>query len=354
MYEHLHWSPVFARGSGGKKNRQKERRLMKGFNLASMGQPPATGQTFSNSSIHGLAGGVPGPGNPISTRTSISTLNEQEMSSGGGKGSRTSHQKNSPMAKLARLARLAGAKKSNKNKWGNLIEAARSAKGVARIWNRSRSDDSVSSEGSTASHPTDDMNGSRRRERYAAGGATRPGSHSRVNVTENELPEVLEESGIDYELSGRMGMMEGGNAGDTTISSVRCFRRARSEPADHVTLILESSQLGDGSENAEAPSHIVSAVPVLMSSTPWRSNSDSNTSPGGRSCNESSRSLRDTYLMSSLADPASEENPTVESSQHKSFNGTPSATSLRGSTSSYYDRVPGVQPVGRHNTGGWL
>jgi len=49
------------------------------------------------------------------------------------------------------MARLAGAKKAELKKgWGNLIEAAKSAKGVGRMWtrSRSRSEDSVSSDGS--------------------------------------------------------------------------------------------------------------------------------------------------------------------------------------------------------------
>lgn len=61
----------------------------------------------------------------------------------------------SPASKLARIAKLAGNKKVNsKHRWGSLVEAARAAK-VSRIWggNRSKSEDSVTSDGSYGVHP---------------------------------------------------------------------------------------------------------------------------------------------------------------------------------------------------------
>ncbi|KAA0194446.1 hypothetical protein HAZT_HAZT002764 [Hyalella azteca] len=97
-------------GSGGKKNRQKERRLMKGFNI---GEP-------------------------------VDTMNAAASSVGAV--SRALQQR-SPASKLARLARLAESKlgrPNNKKRWGTLVEAAKSAK-VTKMLSKSRSDESMSS-----------------------------------------------------------------------------------------------------------------------------------------------------------------------------------------------------------------
>lgn len=124
---------------GGKKNRQKERRLMKGFNLASVGVGAGGGsQSGLACSTPSLAGSSMIPTSAAAcSRASMQTLNETAIQ-GGVKSSNPLLR--SPMTKLAQLARLAGAKKTDsKKKWGNLIEAAKSARGVGRMWARSRS-----------------------------------------------------------------------------------------------------------------------------------------------------------------------------------------------------------------------
>lgn len=216
---------------------------MKGFNLANVGG--SAGQPGLTSSTPSLAGStaIPALAN-ASSRTSMQTLNETNalatVVATGQSNNRGNPLMRSPITKLAQLARLAGAKKADsKKKWGNLIEAAKSAKGVGRMWarSRSRSEDSVSSDGSggTAAQTPVNTEGFSRRDKYTK---SRTG-HPVVHVTENELPEVLEESGIDYELSGRMGI-ETVNGSHSPTFSLRHFRRACSEPADQITLILEA------------------------------------------------------------------------------------------------------------------
>lgn len=267
---------------------------MKGFNLASMGQTSQAGQGVGNSST--LASSQ---ANQFCSRTSFSMLNEQENCKEGGAASAgvKGEQKQSPMVKLARLARLAGAKKSNKNKWGNLIDAARSAKGVARIWNRSRSDDSVSSEGSITSHQVEDKLGSgirQEKQKKTERSTTHP--HSIINVTENELPEVLEESGIDGELSGRMATMDPikTNTDEADLSrTIRCFSRGCDSSIDHVTLILDSSQPSNAT-----PHYTVSALPLLLSASMQHDTADSDqTSHRSRTTELTNRALRDAFLM---------------------------------------------------------
>ncbi|GFQ99225.1 transient receptor potential-gamma protein [Trichonephila clavata] len=93
--------------SGGKKGRQKERRLMKGFDI-------------------GLV------------ESSIQTTPEASVDD-------TNHNRHSPPgAKLAKIARLATRKKKQ-GRWGHLVEATRHARAA---FSRSRSEDSLSSNGS--------------------------------------------------------------------------------------------------------------------------------------------------------------------------------------------------------------
>ncbi|XP_024939576.1 transient receptor potential-gamma protein isoform X3 [Cephus cinctus] len=131
-------------GAGGKKNRQKERRLMKGFNIAP--QPGGSGtlppvaefiaslqQVHHENQHHDLFGstlsGIFGPGatpkkSPHHTSTnSVPGLGTGPRQIRGARGS------------------------SRKKRWGTLIEAAKAGR-VSRLIGRSRSEDSVYSPGS--------------------------------------------------------------------------------------------------------------------------------------------------------------------------------------------------------------
>lgn len=227
---------------------------MKGFNLANVGG--SAGQPGLTSSTPSLAGSSTAPALVnASSRTSMQTLNETNALATIVATGQSNHRGNpllrSPITKLAQLARLAGAKKADsKKKWGNLIEAAKSAKGVGRMWarSRSRSEDSVSSDGSggTAAQTPVNTEGFNRREKFLR---SRTG-HPVVHVTENELPEVLEESCIDYELSGRMGIETVNGSHSPTFGNPH-FRRACSEPADQITLILEAESPNVDNKSAQ-------------------------------------------------------------------------------------------------------
>ncbi|XP_070521171.1 transient receptor potential-gamma protein isoform X6 [Cardiocondyla obscurior] len=126
-------------GAGGKKNRQKERRLMKGFNIGP--QPGGSGtlppvaefiaslqQAQHENSHHDLFGstlsGIFGPGTtPKKSPHHTSTNSVPGLAS----GSRQSHTTRSS---------------SRKKRWGTLIEAAKAGR-VSRLIGRSRSEDSV-------------------------------------------------------------------------------------------------------------------------------------------------------------------------------------------------------------------
>ncbi|XP_064481679.1 transient receptor potential-gamma protein-like isoform X2 [Ornithodoros turicata] len=99
-----------SQGIGGKKGRQRERRLMKGFNIGL------------------VEGSVPSP----------PEINIEDVTS-----------RKSPVSRLARLARLTSKKsKQKRGRWGNLVEATRSARAA---FTRSRSEETMSSTSSESS-----------------------------------------------------------------------------------------------------------------------------------------------------------------------------------------------------------
>lgn len=98
-----------SQGIGGKKGRQRERRLMKGFNIGL------------------IEGSVPSP----------PEINIEDVTS-----------RKSPVSRLARLARLASKNKMKRGRWGHLVEATRSARAA---FSRSRSEETMSSSSSGSS-----------------------------------------------------------------------------------------------------------------------------------------------------------------------------------------------------------
>ncbi|XP_068907352.1 transient receptor potential-gamma protein isoform X4 [Tenebrio molitor] len=135
-------------GTGGKKNRQKERRLMKGFNIgpqpstASGSLPPVAEfiaslqhhhdghhHDFFGSTLSGIFNSTPRKLHQHSSTVSSSqgSINEGSQNNHHGRGIGRFHLKRSH---------------SHKRRWGTLIEAAKTGK-VSRLIGRSRSEDSV-------------------------------------------------------------------------------------------------------------------------------------------------------------------------------------------------------------------
>ncbi|XP_026476691.1 transient receptor potential-gamma protein-like, partial [Ctenocephalides felis] len=160
--------------SGGKKNRQKERRLMKGFNIA----PPPTGSTHTlppvaefiaslqqqsaqhdhsqsqdfGSTLTGIFTGGNGGGTPrkLHQLTHSHSHSQAQMPVGPSplvtltKGDLEDwHQVVKNHKKISFMFRFHMKRSSShKRRWGTLIEAAKSGR-VSRLISRSRSEDSV-------------------------------------------------------------------------------------------------------------------------------------------------------------------------------------------------------------------
>ncbi|XP_033609925.1 transient receptor potential-gamma protein isoform X1 [Cryptotermes secundus] len=146
-------------GAGGKKNRQKERRLMKGFNIApapsSTTQLPTVAEFMANLQQHhehhvsthhlqdifgSTTSAIFGSslGSSSTPKKSHQHPNNNSSSGGGGNGDHHTHR-----GGFGRLPRLhIKRSSSHKRRWGTLIEAAKSGR-VSRLIGRSRSEDSV-------------------------------------------------------------------------------------------------------------------------------------------------------------------------------------------------------------------
>ncbi|XP_073996025.1 transient receptor potential cation channel gamma isoform X2 [Rhodnius prolixus] len=125
-------------GAGGKKNRQKERRLMKGFNIAPPPSSPNSGA------------GLPPPVAEFIASLQKSSSNDNLVNSarlGAGAGGMSIRRKYKD--NLSRL--MFKGSSARKRRWDSLIEVARSGK-VGRFISQSRSEDSVCGEGGPPPH----------------------------------------------------------------------------------------------------------------------------------------------------------------------------------------------------------
>ncbi|XP_055683396.1 transient receptor potential-gamma protein isoform X1 [Lutzomyia longipalpis] len=140
-------------GAGGKKNRQKERRLMKGFNIAPPQQstmlPPVAEFISALPHQHSDPPNYEMFGSPLSNifgpgitpkKTHHNPL--QQFSSSQSSFGDSQPSSSSKLGKLAPKFHTKRAGGSHKRRWGTLIEAAKSGS-VSRFIGRSRSEDSV-------------------------------------------------------------------------------------------------------------------------------------------------------------------------------------------------------------------
>nr|XP_014281624.1 transient receptor potential-gamma protein isoform X2 [Halyomorpha halys] len=113
-------------GAGGKKNRQKERRLMKGFNIA---PPPSSSNSSSVAPVLEHQGSL----QKSSSNDNLSNPGSARLSGGPGLSIRRKYRDN--LSKLMFSA-------NKKRRWDSLIEVAKTGK-VSKFISQSRSEDSV-------------------------------------------------------------------------------------------------------------------------------------------------------------------------------------------------------------------
>ncbi|XP_069174755.1 transient receptor potential-gamma protein-like isoform X3 [Procambarus clarkii] len=281
-------------GTGGKKNRQKERRLMKGFNLG-------VNSISSNLSL-GTSTVLP------------PTVEVAEVAV-----------KRSPQNKLARLARLAEARlgrPTNKKRWGTLVEAAKNAK-VKKLLSRSRSDESLSSD------PGNEMNGD---SEDARGGTDTP------TPLQSLPPGILRggdgsSEGTRRERSGSRGS---GTMHLDAAALVSQHETTKRPPKNSVS--FDQSALAGASSSSPSHSSTETEPPPPYPQWPRPVPTASNlteTNPTATSPSSGGSGSLPPLAVS-------------ESSEPLVSGGPPANGSVQP------PRLPGIQPVNRHMAAGWL
>ncbi|XP_034246794.1 transient receptor potential-gamma protein [Thrips palmi] len=248
-----HTSSSTGAGSGGKKNRQKERRLMKGFNIA----PPPSSSGGPNLS-------------PVVEMTLVSDQSDEPIcasaDNGGGAaagqgsgqhgqqaGPSDGHQHQGLRSRLHLGKSRSALGGSHKRRWGTLIEAAKSGR-VGRLISRSRSEDSVCNGSRAARHQrhgrsnseeatdTDSTEGlghplanalaalKRKRHKFH----TSRGSHAVQTTSNNDSDDVA--------MHGLSGSLQGpsSSGASTSAASKTALQRASSVPARTPEEVMET------------------------------------------------------------------------------------------------------------------
>ncbi|XP_069698354.1 transient receptor potential-gamma protein isoform X3 [Periplaneta americana] len=369
-------------GAGGKKNRQKERRLMKGFNIApaasSTSQLPTVAEFMANLQQHhehhvsshhihdmfgsttsAIFGSTVGPGS--TPKKTPHHANNNSSNVAGGNGESAAHRGGG----FGRLPRLhIKRSSSHKRRWGTLIEAAKSGR-VSRLIGRSRSEDSVCNSHCRNNHNIHCSNHSHSNS-PASDDITESPSDSNPSLAEVP-PEIVTHSGIGsvalaalrkrrkkFSASRNMG-----DSGSNPIAPPACcivkgskkqLQRASSVPtraSEVVTLISHRH------EQTQSQQHSVELSmghnETLTPSTTEESVATYSTGVGGGVSVGSSS--REPLLAAGITNPANHNTSSESSAQQQQ---DPQNKSRNGSVV-VLPNLPGIQPVSGHNmSAGWL
>ncbi|XP_060530534.1 transient receptor potential-gamma protein [Cylas formicarius] len=341
-------------GTGGKKNRQKERRLMKGFNIAP--QPSATSTSlppvaefiaslqghhnpnhheFFGSTFSGIFNSVPRKLHHHSSTVSSSQGSINESHNRDHRGLGRLHLKRGHM---------------HKRRWGTLIEAAKTAK-MSRLIGRSRSEDSVcnnchesghnhshshsnspASEENASISPSDSNrsieanvnNPEPELHGLAHGLALLKKKRKKFSASRNTSPIVVPSSNINETFTKKFA--------STKIPQV--LKRASSVP----TRVPEVTQTG-GHNKTQSQQDSVELPPPAHGLTP--STTEESVAAASQNIHSGNTSSRDLLLYNSSS--SNQATGSTQTPDDEFKNNYPSLPKL-----------PGIIPIGGNTNGGWL
>ncbi|KAK9745577.1 Ion transport protein [Popillia japonica] len=347
-------------GTGGKKNRQKERRLMKGFNIGPQPStttgplPPvaefiASLQQHHDGHHHDLFGST---FSGIFNSTPRKILQHSTVSSSQGSINEAHHHRTLGRLHMKRTA-------SHKRRWGTLIEAAKAGK-VSRLIGRSRSEDSVcnshcrennhnhshshsnspASEDNITDSPSDSnpsidqvCNQSSHSEPHglAAGLSLLKKKRKKFSASRNTSPVVVPSNPVEHAIAVCIGKS------NKKVSQV--LKRASSVP----TRVPEVVQLMQKHEQTQSQQDSVEIAQTTAPTTLTPSTTEESVTNAGHSQMASGISSREPLLYNS-----SSSNQATGSSQ------TPEEE-YRNNGQGLTTKLPGVIPLSGHNCpSGWL
>ncbi|XP_066245604.1 transient receptor potential-gamma protein [Euwallacea similis] len=347
-------------GTGGKKNRQKERRLMKGFNIAP--QPSTTSAVlppvaefiaslqghhhseghhhdFFGSTLSGIFNST-----PRKLTQHSSTVSSSQGSINEGQGHNYHHHRGIGRLHLKRSH-------SHKRKWGTLIEAAKSGK-VSRLIGRSRSEDSVCNNCRDNGHshsnsPASEENGS------ASGSDSNPSIENASR--EQEIPEP-ELHGLAHGLALLKKKRKKFSASRNTspvvapTSSISESLTKKIVPVKKMPLALKRA--------SSVPTRIPACnLPPVSRHDITQSQQDSvEVPPAGRPVLSSSNTADSVTATTIPAENDSSREPLLHtsSSSNPATGSTQTPDEEFKNGSQLLTKLPGVIPLGGHNNAGWL
>ncbi|XP_076281851.1 transient receptor potential cation channel gamma isoform X3 [Lasioglossum baleicum] len=298
-------------GTGGKKNRQKERRLMKGFNI---GPQP------------GGSGSLPPVDEFVALQQQVQQQNSQDFGStlsglfGPGttpKKSPHSTSTNSVPGLSCEQARMRNG--SRKRGWGNIIEFARSSR-MSRLINRSRSEVSVYSPGSED------------------GGSRSEGSTDSKSSLETGGPEVQPHPHRSHHPH---------DARQMRAHRLGALNTLRKKPVHRLTSSFASA-VAKRQQLCRASSVPIRGPELIQQGImPRRHDGTQSQQP----------SLDNTDGASVSEQPVVTAIPLTPSTTEESVvaSGSLSVTLKRNGSATQLQRLPGIEPISGHDvTGGWL
>ncbi|XP_076641504.1 transient receptor potential cation channel gamma [Halictus rubicundus] len=285
-------------GAGGKKNRQKERRLMKGFNI---GPQP------------GGSGSLPPVDEFVTLQQQVQHQNSQDFGStlsglfGAGTTPKKSHHSTSTNSVPGLSCQQARMRNGSKKKgWGNIIESARSST-MSRLMSRSRSEDSVYSLGAED------------------GGSRSEGSTDSKSSLETGVPEVQSHS-----------------HGLSALATLR-KKPVRIIASSFASKVVKRQQLCRASSVPTRGPELNQQVITPRKHDGTQSQQPSLDNPDGASVSEQPAVVTAIPLT-----PSTTEESVVAS-------GSLSVTLKRNGSATQLQRLPGIEPISGHDvTGGWL
>ncbi|XP_025986814.1 transient receptor potential-gamma protein isoform X2 [Solenopsis invicta] len=336
-------------GAGGKKNRQKERRLMKGFNIGpqpggSGSLPPvaefiASLQQAQQENTHELFGstlsGIFGPATTAKRSPHHTSTNSMP---GLASGSRPSHGTRSS---------------SRKKRWGTLIEAAKAGR-VSRLIGRSRSEDSVyspaSEDGGSRSEGSSDSKSSLEGAGHDVQNGQHP-HHSQSHHSHHEAHHMFTH-GLGPALAAlrkKRKKFSASRSSTPAMTSSTNTNPADSSTTSSVATVL-TARISSKKKQLQRASSVPTRGPELtpqssITSSQWQEVTQSQRQPDinvEMIINERINAQQGAPL------PLTTEENVVAS-------GSTSITAKRNGSAAQLQRLPGIEPISGHDvSAGWL
>ncbi|XP_037048005.1 transient receptor potential-gamma protein isoform X3 [Bradysia coprophila] len=326
----MNTSTASGQGAGGKKNRQKERRLMKGFNLA---PPPGTDtQDFYGSTFSGInSSSITPRRNHLYTMSQFSSSQDSESFG--------------PIGKLGKLSSKLrhNNSASHKRKWGNhnlgtlISNAARSGTGsVSRFIGRSRSEDSVCNNVPNSNNIRESVSRS-----------NSPGSDEGVTASPTDSNPSMDKP--DVTSAATKAKSKDHHTHLYGFGALAALKRKRKKfSRSRNTSPIQEPPHSQEADSASAILQRASSVPSRVALDPKAANNASSCTTNQQDQPSQQESIDTTTIQSGLSQSTTDESVKATTSND------PIVLRQTVTTPEVLPHLPNITPVRGHNYQGWL